>query len=120
MKIIRLFVGMILIFLDKITSPRPLAIDSLERDKIIEKSKGMALYQFNACPFCIKVRRFMKANNIEIPLRDAMNIENFRQELLKEGGKIKAPCLKIVRDDKSQWLYESNDIISFLEREVLA
>lgn len=120
MKIIRVVVGFILTILDKLTSPAPIKIESSELIKIQEKSKGIELYQFSACPFCIKVRRYMKKNNISLPLRDAKNDEKFRQELLDGGGRIKAPCLKITNSDGTKWLYESDDIILFFEKNILA
>jgi glutathione S-transferase len=36
---------------------------------------------------------------------------------LREAGKVQAPCLKITIGDKVEWMYESNDIISYLDKE---
>jgi glutaredoxin len=119
MKLIRVIVGFILIVLDKLTSPWPLKITDDERSSIQKKSQGLELFEFNACPFCIKVRRFMKKNNINVPLRDAKNDEHFRQELLNGGGRVKVPCLKISNAGDVKWLYESNDIIAYFQENVL-
>jgi len=119
MKIIRKIVGFILIVLDKLTSPSPLKIDDQAKQLISDNSKGLELFEFNACPFCIKVKRFMKKNNISIPLRDAKNDEAYRTELSNGGGRIKVPCLKITKNNETKWLYESSDIISYFEKEVL-
>jgi len=32
------------------------------------------------------------------------------------GGKRKVPCLRIEEDGKTEWMYESNDIIAYLEQ----
>ena len=61
----------------------------------------------------------MKKNNINIDLKDAKNDLEQRNELLNNGGKIQVPCLKISKNESTQWLYESSDIIKYLEKEVL-
>ena len=38
-----------------------------------------------------------------------------RAALLAGGGKIKVPCLRIEENGESRWMYESNDIIRYLE-----
>ena len=36
------------------------------------------------------------------------------------GGKHKVPCLKIKKTNaKTEWLYESDDIISFLKKNII-
>jgi len=44
-----------------------------------------------------------------------MNDELARQELLEGGGKAVVPCLKIKNGDSVDWLYESMDIIRYLD-----
>jgi glutathione S-transferase len=34
---------------------------------------------------------------------------------LAQGGKVQAPCLKITHDNTVEWLYESGDIIDYLD-----
>lgn len=119
MKIIRIVLGFVLVTLDKLFSPRPLKITEDQKQSILNNSKSLELFEFNACPFCIKVRRFMKKNNINIDLKDAKNNMEQRNELLNNGGKIQVPCLKISKNESTQWLYESSDIIKYLEKEVL-
>jgi glutathione S-transferase len=76
----------------------------------------MALYQFKACPFCVKTRRAMKRLGLNIELRDARGDMQWRQQLLAEGGRLQVPCLYIPQSSgDAQWLYESNDIIAYLE-----
>ena len=81
-----------------------------------EQCQQLALYQFTACPFCVKVRWSMKRNNMKIELRDAKRNPDFGRELESKGGKLKVPCLKITQlDGSSQWMYESKDIIAYLQ-----
>ncbi|OUR96821.1 NrdH-redoxin [Halobacteriovorax marinus] len=119
MKIIRKILGIIILLLDKLTSPRPEKISDVQRQRIIEKTQNLELFEFNACPFCVKVRRHMKKHNISIPLRDAKNDQQFREELANGGGKIKVPCLKISVNGEERWLYESDEIINYFEQNVL-
>jgi glutaredoxin len=79
------------------------------------KLSPLSLYQFKGCPFCIKVRRALKEMDIELTLR---NCESgvYREELLREGGEIQVPCLKIEESGKTRWLYESDEIISYLRK----
>ncbi len=69
--------------------------------------QDLVLYYMPTCPFCQKVISYMKKNDIEVPMKDTMSNQSFRQELLKIGGKTQVPCLVI--DGKA--LYESDDII---------
>jgi len=114
MNIIRFILGRIILFLDWLTSPKPKNFSSDKIKHIQEKVKNMEIYEFKACPFCVRVRRYMKKNNISITTKDARRNTDYAQELIKGGGKLQVPCLKIVTD-KTEWMYESKDIISFLD-----
>ena len=92
MQIIRFILGRIILFLDWLTSPRPNKISRTELDAIHNKVKNMTIYEFRACPFCVRVRRFMKKNNINITQR--MLEEVFLTEFIDGGGKLQVPCLK--------------------------
>ena len=113
MNIIRFILGRIILFLDWMTSPKPIPVSPEKIKFIQEKAKDMEIYEFKACPFCVRVRRFMKKNNISITIKDARRNKDFADELLNGGGKLQVPCLKI-GGDKIRWMYESKDIIIFL------
>ena len=73
-------------------------------------------YQFKSCPLCIKIRRQIKRQSLNIPLLDAQHNQQHRKELLNGGGEVKVPCLKIVSDTgEVSWMYESNDIMQYLQ-----
>ena len=78
--------------------------------------ENLALYQFQSCPFCVKVRRQIHKLNLPIELRDAKNNEQFRNELAENGGRIKVPCLRIEEEGDVQWMYESDDINAYLHQ----
>ena len=58
----------------------------------------------------------MKREGLNIELRTINNKNNYREELIREGGKRKVPCLRIEKEDgQVQWLYESSDVVSHLQ-----
>lgn len=116
MKIIRIILGQLILFLSWITTPRSIKRDREAQARVDQATQKLALYQFHACPFCIKVRRQMKRQSLNIQTRDAKKDLAHRDELLNGGGKLKVPCLRI--EDKTgevKWLYESSDIVSYLQ-----
>jgi len=119
MKIIRWVLGRLILAWDFLTRPTPIVREKNEQDAMDARTSGMSLYQFNACPFCVKVRRQIRKHSLNIELRDAKNNAEYKEELTREGGKHKVPCLRIEDDTKNvRWLYSSDDINVFLEKEL--
>ena len=59
------------------TTPKGL-IRSAEAQRTVDAATDkLALYQFEACPFCVKVRRFIRKNSLKIELKDAKNNKTF-------------------------------------------
>ena len=114
MKLIRWLLGKIILWIDAIFSPNPVARTSEEQERVNAAVKHISIYQFEACPFCVKVRRFLRAQSIPISLKNAQ-MEPFRSELLAGGGKLQVPCLRIEKEGKVEWLYESSDIIAYVK-----
>ena len=118
MKLIRWGLGRMILAIDFLTRPKPIVRDKKDQEAVDAMTAKMSLYQFNACPFCVKVRRQLRKHSLNVELRDAKNNAEFKDELTREGGKHKVPCLRIEENAKSvRWLYSSNDICSFLEKE---
>ncbi|MEG3756094.1 MAG: glutathione S-transferase N-terminal domain-containing protein [Psychromonas sp.] len=115
MKIIRWVLGRIILLLNFILAPKKLKRDAALQQKIDQETKHLQLYQFAACPFCVKVRRTMRKNALDIKLVDAKQPAN-RALLIEQGGKGTVPCLRIEEDNKITWMYESSDIITYLEK----
>jgi len=115
-KTIRLIIGPIILFIDKVTTPKGIQRPQEEQQKIDAEVSNLVLYQFQTCPFCIKVKRHNKRLSLNIETRDAQHNPAYREELLKGGGEIKVPCLKII-DEKGndRWMYESDDIVQYLQ-----
>lgn len=85
---------------------------------LINKPKKFALYYYDSCPYCAFTRQSInelgQAKNIE--LRNIQLQPEYRTELIKNGGKAQVPCLRIDNvNGESEWLYESDDIIKYLQ-----
>ena len=116
MKLIRFIVGRIILLLDFLTRPSPVIRTREDQDSVDAAVTGLSLYQFKACPFCVKVRRHMRRRSIKIDLKDAKTDLLIKEELIREGGKHKVPCLRIAQGNKEvQWLYSSDEICRFLD-----
>ena len=117
MKIIRWIVGGLILFFDWLFTPRGIKRNPDEQTEVSKAAAGLTLYQFKACPFCVKVRRETKRLSVPLKTRDAKRDEEAKEELLSGGGKVKVPCLRIQKGDGNvEWLYESKDIISYLQQ----
>ena len=79
----------------------------------------LALYHFDSCPFCLRVRRELVRLGVEIELRNIHRDHSRYDELVRGGGKQQVPCLRIENDDGTvEWLYESSDIIVWLQADL--
>ncbi|GAA0821738.1 glutathione S-transferase N-terminal domain-containing protein [Colwellia asteriadis] len=116
MSIIRWPIGRLILLLNFIFSPKSPKRPADQQVKIDAATQKLSLYQLPACPFCVKVRRTMKREGLKIELRNISNNEQYRDELIREGGKRTVPCLRIEKDNgEVQWLYESNDVVAHLQ-----
>lgn len=77
---------------------------------------NLALYYMPQCPFCKKVLRIKDELGQEFELRDIVENDNSREELIAGGGKKTVPCLQIADGDNIQWMYESSDICDYLKQ----
>ncbi len=116
LKALRTGLGQLIVLGDAISRPQPQRRSPEGQAAVNKEAAGLSLYQFHACPFCVKTRRSLHRLNVPITLRDAKNNPADRERLLTEGGKIKVPCLHIQERGQSRWLYESNEIIAYLEQ----
>jgi len=71
----------------------------------------LTLYLTAWCPFCVKVKNYLKRRGIEVAEKDTSADPQARQELISLTGRTQVPCLVI---DGSPML-ESNDIIQWFE-----
>ncbi len=115
MAIIRKILGSIILFFNWLFTPKGVTREQEEQQKVDVSTEKLKLYQYNACPFCVKVRRAMKRMSLDIELRDIRANPEYKKELEHEGGRSMVPCLRIENEDGSYtWMYESSDIINYL------
>jgi len=121
MSLIRWPIGRLILLVNFVFSPKSPKRSSTEQAKVDDKTKNISLYQLPSCPFCVKVRRTMKREGLNIELRNINQKNDYREELIREGGKRTVPCLRIEKaDGQVQWLYESGDVITHLQQLVKA
>ena len=115
-KALRQGLGRLIILADTLTRPKAIERSASAQAEVDAAASKLSLYQFYACPFCTKTRRAIRRLALPIELRDAQNDAQHRADLEQQGGRIKVPCLRIDSESGSEWLYESNDIIAYLEQ----
>jgi glutaredoxin len=114
-KLLRIVLGPFMLAKEWATRPQGV-VRPPEKQKVVDRQcQALALYQFNTCPFCIKVRQEMRRLSLTIEKRDAQHDATHRQALQKGSGATKVPCLRITdAAGKTQWLQDSAAIITYL------
>lgn len=119
-KALRVGLGQLIVFGDWISRPAKRKRGAAAQAQVTKDAQNLALYQFHACPFCVKTRRTLHRLNVPVALRDAKNDPTHRQALLEGGGRVKVPCLRIEEAGEVTWMYESKDIIAYLDKRFAA
>lgn len=115
-KALRVGLGQLIVAGDALTRPRPQQRSAQGQAAVNTEAAALSLYQFHACPFCVKTRRAIHKLNAPIALHDVKRDPTAREHLLAGGGKVKVPCLRIEEAGGTRWMYESSDIIAYLEQ----
>lgn len=74
-----------------------------------------ALYYYDACPFCQRVLHALPKVKVEVEKRNVMTNRAYSDQQYKATGRTTVPCLLIDDNGKETWMYESADIIRFLQ-----
>ena len=120
MKALRVGLGQLIVIGDLLTRGPKRKRSAQAQADVEQQARGLSLYQFHACPFCVKTRRTLRRLNVPVALKDAKNNEQDRQTLLDQGGRIKVPCLRIEENGQTTWMYESKVIIDYLDKRFAA
>src|SRR3990167_5339123 len=88
---LRVVIGPFILLWEIVTTPKGVVRRPEEQLQIDRQCRGLILYQFRTCPFCIKVRREMRRLSLNIELRDAQKDQPHSAALLQGGGQIKVP-----------------------------
>ncbi len=120
-RVVRLILTPFMLIAEKLSTPAPIKRQPEAQAEVDAACQQLALYQFAACPFCIKVRKEIARLALPIEKRDAQHNTAFKAELEAGGGRVKVPCLRIEQaQGEVVWLYESNDIIAYLQQRFAA
>ncbi len=112
---LRVVLGPVMLFWEFVTRPTGLVRQPAAQAAVDGQCRNLVLYQFKTCPFCIKVRQEIRRLSLNIERLDAQPEGRNRDELVAGGGQAKVPCLRITdAAGKSEWLYESGQIIEYL------
>lgn len=84
----------------------------LERREQPEQT--LIVYQFEASPFCRKVREVLCELNLDCHIKNVAKKSARRPELIALGGKMQVPFLH--DPNTNTMLYESDDIVAYLEK----
>lgn len=114
-KALRVILGPVMLLKEKLTRPAGIVRAQAAQQSADLQCQSLVLYQYQTCPFCIKVRQEISRLSLTIQRIDAQREGRDRQALLQGGGQTKVPCLKITDDSgNSQWLYDSEKIVAYL------
>jgi glutaredoxin len=117
-KTLRAVLAPFLLLGDRLTRPKGIVRPAAAQQAVDARTRKLALYHFPTCPFCLKTRRTMHRLSLDIDLRNAQHDTAHRAALIAGGGKPQVPCLLITDDHGQQsWLYESDAITAYLDRE---
>jgi len=76
----------------------------------------LALYHFDSCPFCIRVRSVIDALGIDVEFRNIYADPAYLEELRNARGRTTVPVLRITSvDGEERWMPESADIVRYLQ-----
>jgi glutaredoxin len=115
MQIIRAVLGFLILTWDRLTPPKPMVREPGRQKAVEAETAAFTLYQLEACPFCVKVRREIRRLNLPIPMKDIGKDPEASRELLAGGKLDQVPCLRITPPaGEVQWMYESSAINAFL------
>lgn len=88
------------------------AFPRITADRRPDPAQLLELYDFEACPYCRKVREVLSELDLDYVAHPVAHGSPRRAELIKRGGKMQAPYL--VDPNTPTELYESDDIIRYL------
>lgn len=73
--------------------------------------KDLKLFYMDRCPYCNKVRKYIKDNDISVKMVDIYADPKNQEQLIELGGIDQVPMLLIDGNPR----YESEDIIEWLK-----
>ena len=82
---------------------------------VVSENTQFSLYYYDSCPFCARVLSSLRNIKVNVELRNIASDPNHRNALHKATRRTTVPCLRIDNGKDSQWMFESMDIMRFLQ-----
>jgi glutaredoxin len=118
---LRIVLGPVMLLKERLTRPSGVKRAPEAQASVDLQCQSLALYQFNTCPFCIKVRQEMRRLSLPIEKHDAQHNSAHREQLLQGSGATKVPCLQITETNgQTRWLQDSAAIVAYLRERFAA
>lgn len=115
MRALRWLIGRLILILNAIFAPKKAQHSPERQASLDQQTRSLTLYEYEACPFCVKVRRQIRRQGLNIKTVDAKQVEH-KSVLAEHGGKVQVPCLRIEENQEVRWMYESSEIIQYLNQ----
>lgn len=80
------------------------------------RADDLALYHYEGCGYCARVRRALSELGVEVELRDIERDPTHLRALVDARGRRTVPVLRIRHDEGDEWMPESADIVAYLRR----
>lgn len=84
------------------------------KSAVVHPEQPVELYEFEACPYCRKVREVLSEMDLEYISRPCARGSCTRSEVIARGGRRMFPYL--VDSNTGTEMYESDDIVLYLGR----
>ena len=75
----------------------------------------LALYHYDTCPYCVRVRYALSKLGVEVELRNIHRDPKHLADLVAARGRETVPVLRITSGAGDEWMGESRDIVRYLE-----
>lgn len=118
LKFLRNTAGYMIVLINWLTLPKAIARNEQQQERVQQALQGLTLYQLFACPFCIKTRRALHRLNVSVDIKDIGQDSESRSTLETQAGRVQVPCLSIEENNETKWMYESSDIIQYIEKRI--
>ncbi|MFO0682775.1 MAG: glutathione S-transferase N-terminal domain-containing protein [Sandaracinus sp.] len=81
------------------------------------RAPDLALYHYDSCPFCFRVRRALSRLGVEVELRNIHESPEHLRALVEARGAKTVPVLRIRHENgQDEWMPESADIVRYLDQ----
>lgn len=99
----------------------PIERSAADQQHVDAQTAKIKLYHYDSCPYCARVRSTIDALALNIERRNTQQNPEYSNELLAGGGKRTVPALRIEGEEGDVvWMYESADIMQYLEAKFAA